>query len=72
MTSTVDPFSDEDRDYLVLANGPGEHSLWPASLPVPEGWKPVHGPGRRAGCVRYVDDNWTALRPPAGVKGDSP
>jgi MbtH protein len=72
MTSPVDPFSDEERDYLVLTNHQAEYSLWPAGLPVPDGWNAVHGPGQRAACARYVDQNWTALRPPADVKGDSP
>jgi MbtH protein len=71
-SSPVDPFSDEDRDYLVLANPRAEHSLWPATIPVPDGWTAVHGPGQRAACVRYVEQNWTALQPPARVKGDSP
>jgi uncharacterized protein YbdZ (MbtH family) len=45
--------------HLVLVNDAGEHSLWPASIPPPAGWRVVHGPDRRDRCLAYVDRHWT-------------
>ena len=57
------PFDDENLGFLVLANAEGRHSLWPVSVDVPDGWRTVHGPADRAGCLRYVRASWTDMRP---------
>jgi MbtH protein len=57
------PFDDPDAHYLVLVNYEGQHSLWPASIGVPAGWRSVHGPDERARCTDYINQNWTDLRP---------
>ena len=49
----------DSAGHLVLRNGAGEHSLWPASIPPPPGWRVVHGPDRREACLEYVDQHWT-------------
>ena len=38
----TNPFEDDDANYFVLINDEEQHSLWPASLPVPAGWRVVH------------------------------
>ena len=61
--SHTNPFEDEQGSYQVLVNDEGQHSLWPAQLAVPAGWRRVFGPEARAACLRFVDEGWTDLRP---------
>ncbi|MDT0444520.1 MbtH family protein [Streptomyces johnsoniae] len=56
-------FDDADGVFLVLVNAEGQHSLWPAPIAVPAGWRVVHGPGSRGECLEYIERNWTDLRP---------
>ena len=59
----TNPFDNEDGSYLVLVNSENQHSLWPASLAVPNGWIIAYGPASRASCVDYIEAAWTDLRP---------
>jgi MbtH protein len=59
----TNPFEDPDRDYLVLVNHEGQHSLWPASLAVPAGWHIAYGEHTRSRCLDYIEENWLDLRP---------
>lgn len=59
----TNPFEVPDANYSVLSNEENQHSLWPASAPVPDGWTLAHGPGRREDCLTYVRENWHDLRP---------
>jgi MbtH protein len=59
----TNPFEDQDGTYLVLVNDERQHSLWPAAIDVPAGWRVVHGPDARQPCLDYVEANWTDMRP---------
>lgn len=59
----TNPFDDENGTFLVLVNDEGQHSLWPEFAEVPDGWRVVFGPDRRAACTTYVEVNWTDMRP---------
>ena len=59
----TNPFDDADGRFLVLINDEGQHSLWPAFIEVPAGWRPVHGEADRDSCLEYVEQNWTDMRP---------
>jgi len=59
----TNPFEDEDALYLVLANHENQHSLWPASLPVPAGWRIRQEADSRKNSLDYVEEHWTDLRP---------
>jgi MbtH protein len=59
----TNPFEDEDGFYVVLVNDENQHSLWPADLAAPAGWTGVFGPDRRTGCLAYVEEHWTDIRP---------
>ncbi|WP_457034052.1 MbtH family protein [Kitasatospora sp. P5_F3] len=59
----TNPFDDEDGRFLVLVNGEGQHSLWPAFVEVPDGWTSVFGEETRPACLEYVEQHWTDLRP---------
>ncbi|GAA0247650.1 mycobactin NRPS accessory protein MbtH [Saccharothrix mutabilis subsp. mutabilis] len=60
---TTNPFDDESGRFCVLVNDEEQHSLWPAFLQVPAGWRVVFGEQSRAACLAYVEENWTDLRP---------
>ncbi|AOK30962.1 protein mbtH [Burkholderia singularis] len=60
MTSLLD---DPDGVFQVLINGAGQHSLWPAELPIPQGWHKAFGDDTRQACLDYVEARWTDLRP---------
>ncbi|GGP56118.1 MbtH family protein [Streptomyces melanogenes] len=59
----TNPFEDEEAVYLVLVNDENQHSLWPASLAVPAGWRTTHGPAARQVCLDAIEETWTDLRP---------
>ncbi|MDX3128250.1 MbtH family protein [Streptomyces europaeiscabiei] len=52
------PFDDSSGSYRVLRNTRGEHSLWPGTIAVPEGWQPVFGEATREECQTFIEDNW--------------
>ena len=57
------PFENEDGSYFVLVNEEDQHSLWPAFVQVPAGWRVVHGEGSRQSCLAFVNEHWIDLRP---------
>lgn len=57
------PFDDPDGTFLVLVNDEGQHSLWPAFSPVPDGWTVAKDRDTRDACLAYVEEHWTDLRP---------
>jgi uncharacterized protein YbdZ (MbtH family) len=61
--TVANPFEDPDASYRVLVNDEGQHSLWPASQPTPHGWSVAHDTDSRAGCLEYIEKNWTDMRP---------
>jgi MbtH protein len=64
----TNPFDDPDGRFRVLRNDEGQHSLWPDFAEVPAGWATVHGPDDREACLRYVEENWTDMRPNSLVR----
>lgn len=63
MSTSQNPFDDENGTFYALVNDEGQYSLWPEFVPVPAGWSIEHGPGDRAGCLAHVERNWTDMRP---------
>ncbi|GAA1240402.1 MbtH family protein [Kitasatospora nipponensis] len=59
----TNPFEDESASYLVLVNEENQHSLWPAAVAVPAGWRTAHGPDTRPACLEHIEREWTDLRP---------
>lgn len=60
---TTNPFEDENGSYLVLVNDENQHSLWPADIDVPAGWRTAFGPAGRAACLEHIETHWTDMRP---------
>jgi MbtH protein len=67
----ANPFEDDEAAYLVLVNGEGQHSLWPAFAEVPGGWTEVFRADRRAACLEYIEQNWTDMRPKSLIEAMS-
>ncbi|AJE87381.1 MbtH-like protein [Streptomyces albus] len=59
---TTNPF-EQEIPYAVLVNDENQHSLWPAHLDVPGGWRQMFGPAEREECMAYVEREWTDMRP---------
>jgi uncharacterized protein YbdZ (MbtH family) len=64
----TNPFEDEDADYLVLVNDENQHSLWPADLAVPGGWRVALTASPRREALAYVEEHWTDMRPASLAK----
>jgi len=54
---------DDNRSYQVVVNHEEQYALWPAHLPLPDGWRPGGRTGDRQECLEYVAEVWTDLRP---------
>ncbi|MER6998679.1 MbtH family NRPS accessory protein [Streptomyces sp. NPDC000410] len=48
--------------FVMLANGEGDHSLWPAAAPVPEGWSVSLTTMDRQRFLRDLGKQWPELR----------
>ena len=71
----ANPFEDENGTYHVLVNDEGQHSIWPAFIEVPDGWRIGYEHQTRGACLKYVEQNWTDLRPTSLINhmnGSSP
>jgi MbtH protein len=66
----ANPFEDPEASYRVLVNREGQHSLWPAAQPVPDGWTVVHDTDSRAACLDYIEQNWTDMRPRSLIEAE--
>ena len=60
---SVNPFDDDNGNFVVLTNDEDQHSLWPAFADVPAGWRIVYGESDRTACLDYIEQNWTDIRP---------
>ncbi|MET7938112.1 MbtH family protein [Streptomyces sp. NPDC005322] len=65
---STNPFEDPEGTYLVLVNDEGQHSLWPAFVEVPEGWRTVLAEATRDAALEYVNTHWTDMRPKSLIK----
>ena len=59
----MNPFEDPDARFVVVINDEEQHALWPTFVAVPAGWHVVHEEDSRESCLRYVEENWTDIRP---------
>lgn len=57
------PFEDHEGRFVVLQNEEAYHSLWPAAMEVPPGWRVVLGESSREACLDHVTESRTDLRP---------
>ncbi|MFE0137454.1 MbtH family protein [Streptomyces sp. NPDC059037] len=59
----TNPFENPDGTYTVLVNDENQHSLWPVTVEVPAGWTVAHPSDTREACLRFIEENWTDMRP---------
>jgi MbtH protein len=55
--------SDGAVRHLVVVNDEEQYSIWPASRPVPAGWRPGGVTGSKAECLDHIATVWTDMRP---------
>ena len=55
--------NDENDLYVVVINDEGQYSIWPHWKSIPVGWSPVGESGLRDECLKYIEVNWTDMRP---------
>jgi MbtH protein len=65
------PFDDPQGSFLVLVNDEGQHSLWPAFIAIPAGWRRISGPEERQECLNYIESHWSDMRPRSLVTSGS-
>jgi MbtH protein len=53
----------DDIPYRVLVNDEDQHSVWPAHLDIPAGWRAEGHTGTQDECAAHVDTVWTDMRP---------
>jgi MbtH protein len=49
--------------YTVVVNREEQFSIWPSHKPMPKGWRSVGKEARKAGCLSYINETWTDMRP---------
>ncbi|WP_077801668.1 MbtH family protein [Streptomyces sp. JHA26] len=67
----MNPFEDDELEFLVVVNDLGQHALQPVFAGAPRGWRTVHGPAGRGDCLAYVERHWagpTGVSTPASLK----
>jgi len=60
---STNPFEDESGRFFIVVNAEDQHSLWPEFAAIPAGWQVAFGVSGRPECLKYVEENWTDLRP---------
>ena len=58
-----DDDSDPFKTYSVVINIEDQYSIWPQGRDVPAGWKEVGYSGPKDDCLKYIEENWTDMRP---------
>lgn len=49
--------------YTVVMNDEEQYSIWPASRPLPLGWRDAGKRGTKEECLSYIKEVWTDMRP---------
>lgn len=60
---SINPFDDDNGSFFVLVNEEEQHSLWPAFVDVPAGWRVAYGAADRAACLNNIEQQWADIRP---------
>jgi MbtH protein len=64
----MNPFENDEQDYIVLRNDEGQFSLWPLFKEIPAGWIATGPRGRRTECLHWIDKNWIDMRPQSLIR----
>src|SRR5262250_1572532 len=58
-----DPDKEDTTIYRVVVNHEEQYSIWPEYKEIPLGWKGVGAVGPKAGCLAFIKEVWTDMRP---------
>lgn len=53
----------DTKVYKVVVNREGRYSIWPADGATPPGWRNASATGLKRGCLAYIKQVWTDMRP---------
>ncbi len=53
----INPFDDNEHQFLIIKNEEMQLSLWPTFKEVPQGWKNVFGPDSRDKVIEFIESN---------------
>ena len=59
----MNPFDDQESQFLVLTNSEQQYSLWPVFASIPSGWNKTFGPDIKGACAQFIEENWSDMRP---------
>jgi uncharacterized protein YbdZ (MbtH family) len=59
----MDDTAEDQQTYQVVVNDEEQYSIWPADQELPDGWRDGGHSGPKAGCLSYIDQVWTDMRP---------
>ncbi|MEM9493849.1 MAG: MbtH family NRPS accessory protein [Myxococcota bacterium] len=60
---SADNARDDTLSYSVVINHEEQYSIWPVGRPLPAGWSEVGKTGTKSGCLEYIAQVWTDMRP---------
>ncbi len=49
--------------YQVVINNEEQYSIWPDFKEIPVGWRAVGKSGNKDGCLEYIKEIWSDMRP---------
>ncbi|HEU5089199.1 MAG TPA: MbtH family protein [Roseiflexaceae bacterium] len=52
-------YNQDNAIYIVVVNGEGQFSLWPAERELPAGWNEAGFSGSKPECLAYIKKKWT-------------
>jgi uncharacterized protein YbdZ (MbtH family) len=59
----MDDTAEDQQTYRVVVNDEEQYSIWLADQELPGGWHDAGHSGPKAGCLSYIDEVWTDMRP---------
>jgi uncharacterized protein YbdZ (MbtH family) len=59
----MDDTAEDQQTYRVVVNDEEQYSIWPADQELPDGWRDGGHSGPKPGCLSYIDQVWTDMRP---------
>lgn len=56
-------WNNPETRFRVVVNHEEQYSIWPDYKPVPDGWRALDKEGSKEGCLAYIEEVWTDMRP---------
>src|SRR5882762_3793385 len=62
-SSMLNEDKEDERSYKVVINHEEQYSIWLHEKANPSGWRDEGTVGKKAECLRRIDEVWTDMRP---------